>query len=633
MKPILSLILLFISCQYIMSQDWLAIDSTSIVTTDEELARYNDVQHSRRLKLQQKLFPQEKIHLMTDAELYTTGDTIWFRGWIQDGNNFGPCRTQSNYLYVDLINNANQIKKIVKIAKRDNMYCGYMKIPPYIISGDYTLRAYTHYLIKAPVIYHFRKVIHLLSMNDRKRGYTVRPLLEKTLPAAQPLPIEGTQVYRSHNTDTLSLVSFDAPINTWLAVSVTDDAFSPIDTTYSINSLMPKIPDFFNTLSVSKSNYIYRPTTFAENTTVIIGSLKSSSKKTCEIFMFNTKTKKLYRTLDFKENHTFSFSNVDMPEGSSYLFATFINGKLQDVPMKFYLLALPDTTKHLKSDPRQYYVKDQRQNTSDAPIVIDDEGDELLTAIRLKSQINNKDSLQVLRDILHNTSTNNKRTNDVQKIIKTKHYVDDRYTINASKSILSEKFPTNLNSQQAISLMEKIADIQMIDSIPMYKCKDGSLIPVRLVLGEKELEWKRDSSGKLIPLLETFMPIPFLYAIDYISPEVAKVKFANRNFGDSPIIRLDPYKETDAVNNYYKAPKIMSNEALGYQEPLHHRNFNIRQDLVGTRFWNPAINSGKEGKIHLELPLPSNRHTTYTLRAEGITPEGELISIMRRIEM
>ena len=57
---------------------------------------------AERLQLQHSLFPQEKVHIMTDRELYHPGDTIWMRAWLVEGESLKPRYRSSRFVYSDM---------------------------------------------------------------------------------------------------------------------------------------------------------------------------------------------------------------------------------------------------------------------------------------------------------------------------------------------------------------------------------------------------------------------------------------------------------------------------------------------------------------------------------------------------
>jgi len=69
----------------------------------------------------------EKLYIQTDREVYCVGDTIWFKGYLQNASQLAK-NAECNYIYVELISsmtemnfdkgreeNVNALRKRVKI--------------------------------------------------------------------------------------------------------------------------------------------------------------------------------------------------------------------------------------------------------------------------------------------------------------------------------------------------------------------------------------------------------------------------------------------------------------------------------------------------------------------------------------
>lgn len=103
-------------------------------------------------------FGYEKIHMVTDRDIYVGGDTVWFRGFVVD-DAFNRPLDISRYLYVELHDPFNNVKERVKIMKRDGAYYGYLPLDSSLPTGVYMLAAYTlfsqnvgeQYFAKQPV--------------------------------------------------------------------------------------------------------------------------------------------------------------------------------------------------------------------------------------------------------------------------------------------------------------------------------------------------------------------------------------------------------------------------------------------------------------------------------------------------
>ena len=81
-----------------------------------------DVSLNDRLALQRSLFPQEKVHVMTDSELYAPGDTVWMRAWVVEGERLMPLSLGSRYVYVELRDGLDTLRRCVKLRMREGRF-------------------------------------------------------------------------------------------------------------------------------------------------------------------------------------------------------------------------------------------------------------------------------------------------------------------------------------------------------------------------------------------------------------------------------------------------------------------------------------------------------------------------------
>ena len=115
-----------------------------------------------RLDMQRSIYPQEKIHVVTDRDLYCGGDTIWLRAFVVEADSHIQTAI-SKYAYIELLTPFGFAEKRVKLMERDGVYAGYIPIDNEIYEGDYTLAAYTAYSENIGKEYFFRKPIKILA--------------------------------------------------------------------------------------------------------------------------------------------------------------------------------------------------------------------------------------------------------------------------------------------------------------------------------------------------------------------------------------------------------------------------------------------------------------------------------------
>lgn len=113
-----------------------------------------------RFSTQLEIFPQEKIHIQTDKSYYVSGENIWTRFFLTDAVLHKPT-TASRYIYGELISPMDSVISRVKIRPVDSMYYGYIPIPDNLPEGDYTLRAYTHFMRSLDDSYFHKKTIRI----------------------------------------------------------------------------------------------------------------------------------------------------------------------------------------------------------------------------------------------------------------------------------------------------------------------------------------------------------------------------------------------------------------------------------------------------------------------------------------
>jgi len=145
----LCLILLNISMFVVCAQDVMTLDA---------------VQDSVNIQL--AFFPQEKIHLHTDRDIYVPGEKIWFKVYVVDALSHHS-QTYSQYAYVELINSSNSLIQRVMVSRDEfDMFHGNIFLSEMIPDGDYTLRAYTRYLENLGDDYFFYKHIRISNLNE-----------------------------------------------------------------------------------------------------------------------------------------------------------------------------------------------------------------------------------------------------------------------------------------------------------------------------------------------------------------------------------------------------------------------------------------------------------------------------------
>ncbi|HPE76396.1 MAG TPA: hypothetical protein PLC80_09915, partial [Draconibacterium sp.] len=111
----------------------------------------------------------EKIYLHTDRTNYNSGDDLWFKVYLVDADSHKP-EALSKVAYVEIISPLAEIlsTKIIKID--DGCGNGDFKLPIDLVSGEYTVRAYTTYMRNFDDAFFFRKKIYVKQVRQNIAG-------------------------------------------------------------------------------------------------------------------------------------------------------------------------------------------------------------------------------------------------------------------------------------------------------------------------------------------------------------------------------------------------------------------------------------------------------------------------------
>ena len=175
--------------EFLPDNSFLSRTGTDTASKDYQSNIFADI--DRRLKDQWIIFPQEKIHLHTDRDIYVSGEKIWFKAYVTDANSHLNT-TKSNYVYAELISPVDTLVSRVMILQEEGMFHGYMPVPANVPEGDYTLRAYTRYMENLGDDYFFKKNIRIGSPTPtlpEREG--VRNVTGRSTERANNAPLSG----------------------------------------------------------------------------------------------------------------------------------------------------------------------------------------------------------------------------------------------------------------------------------------------------------------------------------------------------------------------------------------------------------------------------------------------------------
>ena len=133
----------------------------------------------------------EKLYLQLESNKFKRGDTIFFKGYLQNASAVAE-EAPSEFIYVELlkpirIDNPKEFNLVQRVKIKRNglesnsefgdfkIFKGYIKIPSELKNGQYLLRAYTRWQLNFPLQYLFNCVINIgdrIETADAKDNYT-----------------------------------------------------------------------------------------------------------------------------------------------------------------------------------------------------------------------------------------------------------------------------------------------------------------------------------------------------------------------------------------------------------------------------------------------------------------------------
>ncbi|MEO8473173.1 MAG: carboxypeptidase-like regulatory domain-containing protein [Chryseolinea sp.] len=162
----------------------------------------------------------EKPYLHTDRAYYYPGESMWFKAYMKYNSNITR-DSLSRVLYVDLLDKNNSVTNSKAYEIRDDQCIGDITFPENIQPGDYTLRAYTRWMLNFDTTFVYSVPIKILSLTQMVRTNSEYKGAENVGVSLQSKKEE----YSPREMVELSvdvLDEFDNPLAAHLSVSVTD---------------------------------------------------------------------------------------------------------------------------------------------------------------------------------------------------------------------------------------------------------------------------------------------------------------------------------------------------------------------------------------------------------------------------
>jgi len=137
--------------------------------------------------------PIEKAYLHFDKLYYAAGDTVYFKGYITQGERHNPSEL-SGVLYVDLINTGNRIDRSIKLQIVNGVTWGDFALPDSLPAGNYRVRAYTQWMRNEGPEAFFEKILPVGNIHPKKVAESLVAKTAQNKPDVQFFPEGGELV-------------------------------------------------------------------------------------------------------------------------------------------------------------------------------------------------------------------------------------------------------------------------------------------------------------------------------------------------------------------------------------------------------------------------------------------------------
>ncbi|RYG16199.1 MAG: hypothetical protein EOO07_13775, partial [Chitinophagaceae bacterium] len=112
-------------------------------------------------------YPKEKVHLHLDKPYYALGEDIWLKAYVVTAEKNEPSPL-SAVLYVELVDQQNEIKKKEKLEIVNGTANGHVNLVDSLKSGSYRIRAYTNYMRNFGDSFFFQKIITIGNVAEKQ---------------------------------------------------------------------------------------------------------------------------------------------------------------------------------------------------------------------------------------------------------------------------------------------------------------------------------------------------------------------------------------------------------------------------------------------------------------------------------
>lgn len=516
---------------------------------------------------------QEKVYVMTDRDLFLTGDTVRMRAWIYDDKSQKP-QSISKYVYVELRDAADNLKARVKLRNRDGVVKGYMALPPTLTSGDYTLAAYTYYMTGTTEDLFFKKLLHIMNPKDVARGLL-------------PANLQGERPVRGKDIDIRQLVPDSANI----AISITSDRLCLSDTTSSIEWAMDHSPR----LSMPST----KPYEIGQTISgTVYGNISTKKPQQGVRVSMLAPRRGITNAYVTGVDGRFLFDGFDMPDSTLVLISAKKGKRTKMENIRIDADSLPETVTHLPA--MRGYFKRTNEVPQDMKIVastVDVANTQMLAEITVRGQRRQK--------------------------------VTETYQSFASRTFIADELMEKGIFDLEMVLM-RIPGVQKRNGTLCYRGKPLRFFIDSLEEGADDEDSDMPSAGSMFALS---YPMDAIERIDFLRPEDAAFLPGTAGMTARAAVCLT-LKEGSKRSNARSSVKIIVPSGYQRYKPFQKVPANEAWPVI---YWNGNMTVKSSASLmHKVLSIIGERRKqgdrdSYTVHIDGFTKEGEPLHVEKTI--
>ncbi len=223
---------------------------------------------------------EEKIYVHTDKNYYLTGEILWFKIYYTDAVTLKPIDV-SKIAYLELLDGKNQSVQEVKVGLNKGEGTGSVFLSQNLVSGNYKLRAYTHWMKNFDVDYFFEKPITIVNLNKLPDS----PLTPKDRPMDIQFFPEGGNLIQGINNKIAFKGTDEYGIGLQFSGYILDNKdtlfrFSPLHAGMGHFLLQPKAGHHYSAVIIPPSGTVFEkelPPVLPSGTTLLLSRPDSQS--------------------------------------------------------------------------------------------------------------------------------------------------------------------------------------------------------------------------------------------------------------------------------------------------------------------------------------------------------------------